>query len=124
MVSDCQYLRAYNLQKQLCAMFATFLLGNHHDRFAVTAYEAGNDDVVGHIPRKLSRLSTLFLEHRGSIKGSIIGARRHSREHSECSQGIWCATFVRVRMNDGLVNGRIRCMRLTVQVRPRNHHGQ
>ena len=64
----------------MCNVCNFLLLGNCHNCFAVTAYEAGNDEVVGHIPREISRWSALFLDCRGSIEGSIVGVRRHSRE--------------------------------------------
>ena len=56
------------------------MLGNCHDRFAVTAYEADGDEVVGHIPREISPWSAPFLDHGGSIEGLLTGVKRHSRE--------------------------------------------
>ena len=32
------------------------------------------------MPREISRWSALFLDRGGSIEGSIVGVRRHSRE--------------------------------------------
>ena len=64
----------------MCNVCNLLLLGNRHDRFAVAAYEADGNEVVGHIPIEISRWSALFLDRGGSIEGSITGVRRHSRE--------------------------------------------
>ena len=64
----------------MCKACNFLLLGNCHDRFAVTAYETDGDEVVGHIPREISQWSALFLERGGSIEGSIAGVKKHSRE--------------------------------------------
>ena len=64
----------------MCNVCNFLLLGNPHNRFAVAAYEADGDEVVGYIPREISRWSALFLDRGGSIEGSITGVRRHSRE--------------------------------------------
>ena len=52
-------------------------IDNVHDRYAVAAYEAGNDTVVGHLPREISHWSTCFMDHGGSIEGTVTGARRY-----------------------------------------------
>ena len=64
----------------MCNVCNFLLLSNRHDCFAVPAYEADGDEVVGHIPREISQWSALFLERGGSIEGSITGVRKHSRE--------------------------------------------
>ena len=64
----------------MCSVCNFLLLGNCHDCFGVAAYEAGNNEVVGHIPREISCWSALFLDRGWSIEGSIVGMRRHSRE--------------------------------------------
>ena len=56
--------------------------GNPHDNFAVAARQVGlesESEAVGHLPREISRWSALFLEHGGTIEGSVTGARRYSR---------------------------------------------
>ena len=52
-------------------------IDNAHDRYAVAAYEAGNDTVVDHLPREISHWSTCFMDHGGSIEGTVTGARRY-----------------------------------------------
>ena len=37
-----------------------------------------NGEIVGHVPREISRLSFYFLQHGGTIICEITGARRHS----------------------------------------------
>ena len=48
---------------------------NVHDRYAVTVIR--NESIVGHMPRSISRVSSYFLMHGGSIECSITGHRRH-----------------------------------------------
>ena len=45
-------------------------------RHAVTASQAGND--AGHLPREISHWGMCFLDHDGSIEGTVTGARRYS----------------------------------------------
>ena len=40
---------------------------NSNDRYPVAVSK--NDAVVGHVPRKISRVCALFLEHDGAING-------------------------------------------------------
>ena len=48
---------------------------NVHDRYAVAVIK--NECIVGHMPRSISRVSSYFLMHGGSIECSITGHRRH-----------------------------------------------
>ena len=47
---------------------------NDHDIYAVAVVK--NDSIVGHMPRSISRVSTYFLRHGGSIECFITGHRR------------------------------------------------
>ena len=51
---------------------------NSHDRYAISVTK--NEDTVGHLPRKLSRMCTLFLRRGGTIHCTIMGGRRYSRD--------------------------------------------
>lgn len=47
---------------------------NEHDKYAVSIKKDG--EIVGHIPRSLSKLANFFLRHHGSIKCTVTGKRR------------------------------------------------
>ena len=51
---------------------------NSNDCYAVAVRK--NDAVVGHVPRKISRVCALFLEHNGTITYTITGPRRRSAD--------------------------------------------
>ena len=44
---------------------------NQHDDYAVTVMK--NGDIVGHLPRSISRVSWVFLKHGGVIMCQICG---------------------------------------------------
>ena len=50
---------------------------NLHDPFAVAVIK--NDKTVGHLPRKISSSSSLFLRRQGVISCVVSGLRRYSR---------------------------------------------
>ena len=52
--------------------------GNLHDRYTVTVLKEGI--VVGHVPRKISVLYSIFLRKGGTIVSAITGTRRYSRD--------------------------------------------
>ena len=49
---------------------------NAHDRYAVAVTRRGI--IVGHLPRKLSRLCSLFLRRGGAILCTVTGGRKYS----------------------------------------------
>ena len=49
---------------------------NTVDRYAVALVK--NRTVIGHLPRKMSRVCSLFLRRGGGIVCTVTGARRHS----------------------------------------------
>ena len=51
---------------------------NSNDRYAVAVRK--NNAVVGHVPRKISRVCALFLERNGAITCTITGPRRRSAD--------------------------------------------
>ena len=53
-------------------------VGNVLDRYAVSVLKDG--DIVGHLPRKISKVCSLFLRRGGSISCEISGTRRCSRD--------------------------------------------
>ena len=51
---------------------------NFHDRYAVAVIKDGN--TIGHLPRKLSKICSLFLKRGGYIRCHVIGSRRYSAD--------------------------------------------
>ncbi len=45
------------------------------DRYAVAVLKQGT--AIGHLPRKISKVCSLFLRRRGSIRCTVTGSRRH-----------------------------------------------
>ena len=52
--------------------------GNPHDVFAVAVLKSGI--VVGHVPKKISSICSLFLRRGGAIRCTVTGARRYSAD--------------------------------------------
>ena len=50
--------------------------GNREDRFAVGVYKG--PDIVGHVPRNISTLCSVFLRRGGTIRCVISGNRQYS----------------------------------------------
>ena len=51
---------------------------NHHDRFAVAILK--DEVTVGHAPRKILSVFSLFLRHGGSIRCRVTASRRYSAD--------------------------------------------
>ena len=78
------YVRGYHIYKDIwdatigeklqCARESD----NSNDHYAVAVRK--NDAVVGHVPRKISRVCVLFLERNGAITCTITGPRRRSAD--------------------------------------------
>ena len=49
---------------------------NALDRYAVAVKKTGT--IIGHLPRKLSRVCSLFLRRGGTIECTVTGGRRYS----------------------------------------------
>ena len=48
---------------------------NMADRYAVAILK--QESVIGHLPRKISKVCSLFLPRGGSIRCTVTGSRRH-----------------------------------------------
>ena len=55
---------------------------NAADRYAVAVTK--EETIIGHLPRKLSKVCSLFLRRGGSIRSTVTGRRRYS---SDLTQG-------------------------------------
>lgn len=64
-------------------------LTNHHNRFAVAVIK-DIDTVVGHAPRKVSSVFTLFLRHGGTIKCRVTGHRCYSKDLPQGGSDVPC----------------------------------
>lgn len=53
-------------------------VANAVDRYAVGVYF--DDNLVGHLPKKISTICSLFLRHGGQISCRVTGRRRHSTD--------------------------------------------
>ena len=54
-------------------------IGNVVDRYAV-AVKKDTGETVGHVPKKISRICSLFLQHGGVITAIVTGRRRYSSD--------------------------------------------
>ena len=61
---------------------------NWEDQFAVAVTKDSN--IVGHVPRKISALCTLFLRQSGSITCPVTGSRQYSRDLSQGGLEVPC----------------------------------
>lgn len=62
--------------------------GNILDRYAVKVVK--NDEIVGHIPKKIPTLCSLFIRHGGNIKCEVTGSRRYSQDLQQGGLEIPC----------------------------------
>ena len=53
-------------------------VGNAVDRYAIKVLK--NDEIVGHLPKKISMLCSLFIRRGGLIKCEVTGSRRYSQD--------------------------------------------
>ena len=51
---------------------------NAIDRYAVSVFKNGT--VVGHLPKRISRVCSSFIHHGGEIMCEVTGRRRYSRD--------------------------------------------
>ena len=61
---------------------------NAMDRYAVSVTK--NDEIVGHLPKKISTLCSLFLRRGGSISCEVTDSRRYSRDLKQGGLEIPC----------------------------------
>ena len=68
---------------------------NSRDRYAVAVKK--DEVAIGHLPRKVSRICSLFLRRGGTIHCRVSGGRRYSRYSSEGIQAIYLRAILLVR---------------------------
>ena len=52
--------------------------GNRADRYAVAVIKAGN--IVGHVPKRISRYCSLFIRRGGTIRCLVTSGRQYSND--------------------------------------------
>ena len=57
---------------------------NMADRYAVAVLK--QETIIGHLPRKISKVCSLFLRRGGSIRCAVTGSRRHPSDLSLVSR--------------------------------------
>lgn len=62
--------------------------GNASDFYAVAVQKDGN--IVGHLPRKISRVCTLFMRRGGDITCQVTGGRKYSSDLPQGGMEIPC----------------------------------
>ena len=63
-------------------------LGNRVDVFAVAVIKS--EKTVGHLPRKISSICSIFLRHGGKITCEVSGSRRHSKDLTQGGMEVPC----------------------------------
>lgn len=77
-------IRGYHVYKDIWVAVDGEVLGcrretsNGHDPFAVAVVK--DSTVVGHVPRRISAICSLFLRRHGTITCRVNGSRRYSRD--------------------------------------------
>lgn len=72
--------------------------GNSHDIYAVAVKKDGA--VVGHLPRKIARVSSLFLRRGGTIRCKVLGARQYSADLEQGGLEIPCLLLFKGTQNE------------------------
>ena len=82
-------IRGYHVYEEIwTAVFGEELnterkIGNIVDRYAV-AVKKDSGETIGHLPKKISRMCSMFIQEGGEISCIVIGNRRYS---SDLAQG-------------------------------------
>ena len=73
---------------------------NLHDPFAVKVLKT--DEIVGHLPKRISSVCSIFLRKGGSITCTVNGERRYSRDLTQGGLEIPCLLLFEIN-NDSLI---------------------
>ena len=68
---------------------------NSSDRYAVAVLKGGV--IIGHLPRKISKMCSLFLRRGGSISCVVSGARRYSSDLPQGGLEVPCKLLPNLR---------------------------
>ena len=84
---------------------------NDKDRYAVAVIKAGR--IVGHLPRKMSRMCSLFLRRGGTIVCTVLGGKRYSFDLLQGGLEIPCSLLFKGQQKD---------IKNLKSLRSRSHH--
>uniref|UniRef100_A0A1X7U5P3 HIRAN domain-containing protein n=1 Tax=Amphimedon queenslandica TaxID=400682 RepID=A0A1X7U5P3_AMPQE len=93
-------VRGYHVYKDMLeatereSLQCTRELSNSHDPYAVAIFKNGY--IVGHVPRIISAVCSLFLRWGGSIQCTVIGSRKYSEDLPQGGLEIPCLYPFRV----------------------------
>ena len=73
-------------------------ISNVIDRYAVSVVK--DDVIVGHLPKKISKICSLFLRRGGSITSEVTGNRRYSADLAKGGLEIPCLLILRGQQKD------------------------
>ena len=59
-----------------------------------------NEVVIGHLPRKISKLCSIFLREGGSIYCTVTGRRRHSVDLPQGGLEVPCSLLFKAETNE------------------------
>ena len=93
--------------------------GNPHDTHAVAVIKtiSGSSVTVGHLPRAISPVCSIFIRHGGTIISRVNGTRRYSADISQGGLEIPCVlTFLAKNFKEG--NKTKRLLEATLSLAP------
>ncbi len=73
---------------------------NPTDRYAVAVVKSGT--IIGHLPRKISKLCSLFLSRGGSISCTVTGGRQYSADLPQGGLEIPCSLLFKAKAKEML----------------------
>ena len=71
---------------------------NSVDKYAVCVKK--DDDIIGHLPKKISRICSVFLRRGGSISCIVTGRRRYSSDLTQERLEIPCSLLFRGKQKE------------------------
>ena len=75
-------------------LYAERELGNVVDRYVI-AVKKDSGETVGHLPKKISRMCSMFIQEGGEIMCTVIGNRRYSSDLVQGGLEIPCTLLFR-----------------------------
>ena len=81
---------------------------NASDRYAVAVVKSGV--IIGHLPRKISKVCSLFIRRGGSISCTVSGSRRYSADLPQGGLEIPCSLLFKGKAKE--MDKLKRCLKL------------
>ena len=110
-------MRGYHVYKDIWAAAVGEVLAcrrepsNASDRYAIAVLKHGT--IIGHLPRKISKMCSLFLRRGGSIRCTVTGSMRYSIDLPQGGLEIPCSLLFKANLKEinklkRLLRGRLR----------------